>query len=372
MSATAKQLEPFAVPGGLRGTLFRLPLAELLRALQGGSSTGIVALANGEARKALYLKSGRVVFATSNQPGDRLGDVLLRQGRITPEQHEASRRAIAHGRRQGRALVEAGALTPDELWAAVQSQVREIVFSVFEWDEGSFHFEESVLPERERITVDLDVTVLVLEGIRRSHPSPALRSRYPDPQLVLERAAAPPSGVLHPWEDHVLSLVDGERSVFEVCHESDAGEAATLKALYAMRCAGLVRARGRKVRPLDQDFVPADSALALLDSFNRMYRVVLAYMVREVGPIAENVLAKYLNTLRESRPEVLAGVSLRKDGSLDEGAVERNLARLSEDRRRPALVDALNELLYAELLAVKRTLGVEHEGAIVRELRSSS
>ena len=100
-----------------------------------------------------------------------------------------------------------------------------------------------------------------------------------------------------------------------------------------------------------------------------MYRHVLAYMVKEVGPIAENVLAKYLNTVRESRPEVLAGVPLRKDGSLDEAAVERNLGRLAEDRRRPALVDALNELLYAELLAVKRTLGADHESAIVRDLR---
>ena len=60
-----------------------------------------------------------------------------------------------------------GALTPQELWSGVQSQVREIVFSVFQWDEGQFHFEESVLPEKERITLDLDVTALVLEGMRR-------------------------------------------------------------------------------------------------------------------------------------------------------------------------------------------------------------
>jgi hypothetical protein len=32
-------------------------------------------------------------------------------------------------------------------------------------------------------------------------------------------------------------------------------------------------------------------------------------------------------------------------------------------------VGALNELLYAELLAVKRTLGAEHEGNIIRALR---
>jgi hypothetical protein len=260
-------------------------------------------------------------------------------------------------------------LTPDELWSAVQSQVREIVFSVFEWTEGAFHFEESALPERERITVDLDVTSLIVEGVRRLDPSGVVRTRYPDSPLVLERAAAPAAGLLHPWEAHVLSLVDGERSVMEIAHESEAGEGQTLKALYAFNAAGIVRTMGRKVHALDQDFVPGDATLSVLESFNAMYRHVFAYMVREVGPIAENVLAKYLNRVREARPEILEGVGLQRDGSLDEAAVERNASRIAEERRRGDLVDALNELLYSELLAVKRTLGADHESAIVRELR---
>ncbi len=369
MSSTASnRLESFAVPGGLRGSLARIPLPDLLRELQNAGSTGILTLTGDGARKALYLKGGRVVFAMSNQPSDRLGEVLLREGRITREQNEASTRSLAHGRRQGRALVEAGVLTPDELWRAVQTQVREIVFSVFQWDDGAFHFEESVLPEKERITVDLDVATLVLEGLRRVDPSGAIRARYPDIHLVLERAAAPPSW-LHPWEEHVLSLVDGELSVLEICHESEAGEGQTLKALYAFLSTGILRVRGRKVRALDQDFVPGDSALSLLDSFNQMYRHVFAHMVKEVGPIAENVLLKYLNNVREARPEVLGGVGLKPDGALDDAALERNLGRLPEDARRTLLVDALNELLYAELLAIKRTLGADHESAIVRELR---
>jgi hypothetical protein len=370
MSAPApKRLEPFAVPGGLRGTLARLALPDLLHELDAAEATGILSLTAAGARKALYLKRGRVVFAASNLPSDRLGEVLLREGRITPEQNDSSARGLSQGRRQGRVLVEMGALSPDQLWAAVQTQVREIVFSVFQWDEGQFHFEESVLPEKEKITVDLDVTALVLEGVRRMDPAGAVRGRFSDAYLVPERGEKPPPGLLHPWEEHVLSLVDGEKCVLELCHESEAGEGQTQKALYAFLCTGIVRGRGRKVRALDQDFVPGDTALAVLDSFNRMYRHVLAYMVREVGPIAENVLAKYLGTVRDSRPDVLQGVSLHRDGSLDEAAVERNLARLPEAERRTALVDALNELLYAELLAVKRTLGRDHETAIVRELR---
>ena len=368
MSTPAKRLEPFAVPGGLRGTLARLSLPELLRELQEHRATGILALTSGGARKALYLKAGRVVFASSNLPTDRLGEVLLRAGKITRDQNEGSIRALAQGRRQGKVLVEMGALTPQELWSAVQSQVSEIVFSVFQWGEGQFHFEESVLPEKERITVDLDVTALVLEGVRRADVLSTTRGRELDGYLVLERGTPPPEGLMQ-WEEHVLSLVDGEKSVVELSHESEAGEGQTLKALYGFLATGILRPRGRKVRALDQDFVPEDTEMALVDSFNKMYRRVLAYMVREVGPIAESVLAKYLNNVRQSRPQVLQDVTLRGDGALEESALERNLARLPEATRRSLLVDTLNELLYAELLAVKRTLGPDHETALVRELR---
>jgi hypothetical protein len=363
------RLEPFAVAGGFRGTLARLSLPELLRELQSGRSTGILSLVAGAARKALYFRDGRVVFATSNVPSDRLGEILLRDGRITAEQNDTSARVLTQGRRQGRALVEAGVLSPDDLWSAVQQQVREIVFSVFEWSEGTFHFEDSALPARERITVDLDVTSLIVEGVRRLDPGGTVRTRFPEGSVVVERAAPTPPGLLHPWESHVLSLVDGERSVMEIAHESEAGEAQTLKALYAFLAAGILRARGRKVRALDQDFVPEDGIGSVLESFNGMYRHIFAYMVREVGPIAENVLAKYLGKVREARPDILANVGLQRDGSLDEEAMERNAGRIAEGLRRGALVDALNELLYAELLAVKRTLGADHESAIVRELR---
>ena len=243
------------------------------------------------------------------------------------------------------------------------------MFGVFRWGEGQFHFEESALPKRERITVDLDVTALVLEGLRRLDAGGWVRLRHPDGHLVLERGPTASEGLLRPFEEHVLGLVDDHRSVIEICHESEVGDNQTLKLLYAFLATGIVEGRGRKVRALDQDFVPADTTFAVLESFNQMYRFIFAYMVKEVGPIAENVLAKYLATVREARGEVLEGAELRSDGSLDETPVERNVGRLPEEGRREVLVAALNEALYAELLAVKRTLGAEHESTIIRALR---
>src|SRR5262249_6453665 len=150
------------------------------------------------------------------------------------------------------------------------------------------------------------------------------------------------------------------------CRDSEIGDNETLKALYALQCIGTVRGKGKKVHTLDQDFVPEDTVTSVLNSFNVMYGLVFKHMVKEVGPIAENVLEKYLGGLREQRKDVFTGVKLQKDGTLDAAAIERNLNKFPEEERRSRLVDGLNELLYAELLAVKRTLGSEHEATLIK------
>jgi Domain of unknown function (DUF4388) len=366
-----KRFEPFLVPGGLRGQLTQLALPDILQHLRLTNATGVLSLVSGGARKALYLKAGRAVFASSNLPNDRLGEILIREGKITVEEYEASIKAITKGKRQGKVLVEMGALSPKDLWEGVQTQVREIVFSIFMWEEGQFHFEESTLPDKEKITVDLDVTSLILEGVRRVDANGAVTARYPEGALVPEAVGAAPPGLLEPYEAHVVELIDGERSVLEICQDSEIGDNETLKVLYALISSGIVRIKGKKVRTLDQDFVPEDTLYSVMDSFNQKYSYVFRHMVREVGPIAENVLEKYLAGLRDSRKDVFAGIKLQKDGSLDPALVERNLNKLPEEERRGRLVDAFNELLYAQLLAVKRTLGAEHETAIIKAFREN-
>src|SRR6476619_5997625 len=201
MAATLpKRFEPFVVPGGLKGQISELPVPEVLQHLRLSQATGILTLVSGGARKALYLKDGRVVFASSNLPNDRLGEILLREGKITVEEYEASIKAITKGKRQGKVLVEMGALSPKDLWEGVQFQVKEIVYTVFQWDEGPFHFEESSLPEKERITVDLDIQDLIRAGLRRVDAGGRVQVRYPETDSVLERGSCEVPPLLEPYE----------------------------------------------------------------------------------------------------------------------------------------------------------------------------
>ena len=197
-----------------------------------------------------------------------------------------------------------------------------------------------------------------------------MQGRYPESDALLERVADEPAAHLESYERHVLALVDGERSVLDICGESEIGDNETVKVLYALLCTGVLRVKGKKVHALDQDFVPVDSVYSVLDSFNQMYEHIFKYMVREVGPIAENVLEKYVGVPargaqgRLRRPEAAEGRHPRRRGG---GAEPQQVPRGAAARA--SWSTRLNELLYAELLAVKRTLGAEHEAAIIRALR---
>ena len=152
---------------GLRGMLDEYPVPAVLRPLRRGKKTGPLRIARGKIGKTLYFSEGRLIFATSTDPDDRLGEMLLRKGLISYRALEESVRAIKAGKRQGTLLVESGAIRSKDLVDGVTEQVQEIIYSVFQWEEGSFEFQEGDLPSREVIVLRMSTADLIMEGVRR-------------------------------------------------------------------------------------------------------------------------------------------------------------------------------------------------------------
>ena len=147
-------------------------LTQILMQLQEEKATGSLILQNHENIKSIYLKDGNIVYATSNLPEDRLGEILLRLGKISPEQfHHSVELLRKTGRQQGAILVEQGYITPRELFEGLKSRVREIIYNLFGWEEGQYRFVEEELP-RHAIPLQLDMVHLISEILKRIH-SPA-------------------------------------------------------------------------------------------------------------------------------------------------------------------------------------------------------
>src|SRR5205085_4706475 len=118
--------------------------------------------------RTLVWKDGDIVFATSNSPEDSLGRFLLRNGKITQEQYEDSKRRVTAQTRHGKLLVQMGAISPKDLWWGVKHQALEIIYSLFNWKEGTFTFLDSVDElAAERIVLAINTPSAIMEGIRR-------------------------------------------------------------------------------------------------------------------------------------------------------------------------------------------------------------
>jgi len=206
-----------------RGALADTDVATLLARLYRGAHTGTLVVTRAEAVKTLYLDEGQPVFATSNLPHDRMGDLLYREGKITREQHRKSREVIADSRRRmGELLVEMGFIKRRELMPAVRRHLEDLVYSLFAWSSGSFVIGVGEGAPNESIRLSRHPAAIIVEGVRRKYGLDLLESKLGGPGSVL---AVPEAEALAefvrevelgPAERNLFEAFDGERSLRDV------------------------------------------------------------------------------------------------------------------------------------------------------------
>jgi len=129
--------------------------------------TGVLEVTSGDVAKGVFFRAGQIVFASSSQEGDKLGENLIRIGRISRAEFASAFRDVSSRRRRiGQALVKAGYVGEDEIGRLVARQVETIVLSLFMWTAGEMQFYEGGEPIPEDLALDLSTHRLVLEGIR--------------------------------------------------------------------------------------------------------------------------------------------------------------------------------------------------------------
>ncbi len=354
-----------------RGRLKALSCADILEFLRVLNRRGLLSFTSDGASIGLYLRSETIVHATSTRATDRLSELLVQRGLITREQCDDAMRRAAAGEKLGRALLGAGGLNPRGLMEERRRQVRQIATSLFEWEEGEFVFHEGEAPPDAEVEVDLPITETLLEGIRSVRNPELFRKRMPFDEWVFE--AIPDDGDrpdigLEPHEQYVLRLVDGARTIGQVGALSEFGPEETLRTLFLLSVVGRLKMRAQ-VSDEDQPEGGADGIEGILQRYNGMFGLVYQYLMKEVGPISEHLLARSLRDLSVTHQALFRSTSLGGDGTVDPGLLRENLGSLPGRRRRDALIQGLNELLYAELLVLRKTLGTVHEGRVLRAFR---
>ena len=228
-----------------RGDLAELDVASLLGRLLQSRFTGRVQLRRVGAEKTVHFEDGRPIFATSNLPHDRMGDLLYREGKITREQQQRARDLVVEsGRRMGEILVEMGFLKPRELLPAVRHHIEDILYSLFAWDSGEFAI-SSGDPPGERIRLTRHPAAIVLEGVRRKYGAELLETRLGSPAAVVAVRSSRQLGAiaavadLSPPERAVMQKLDGERTIEQVAEAAQVEHVVALQLAFALVALGV-------------------------------------------------------------------------------------------------------------------------------------
>ncbi|HEY5544554.1 MAG TPA: DUF4388 domain-containing protein [Gemmatimonadaceae bacterium] len=238
----------------IRGSLREASLPDVLQLLAMGKKTGCLSVSHRQQFGTIHFERGRISHATIVNRRDRLGDILVKHGLISPAALDdaIAAQAVEPQRRIGDLLVAAGHIGREQLHEYLKHQIEEAVFLLFTWSQGTFMFEPDVLPDQQDITVSISPESLLLEGARRVDEWSLIEKKIPSFDIVfsLDREHLSESDVeVTPEQEAVIPLVDGRRDVSAIVDESGLGDFQVGKALFGLATAGFLRRLGRSRGP---------------------------------------------------------------------------------------------------------------------------
>lgn len=221
------------------------PLPEVLVKIHKYRAPGRLDCRRGDEVKRIYLERGDIIFATTNQIAESLGDMLLRTGHISREQYDESLRRVRQtGKRHGTVLVEMRILSSEELFNAVRDHIQGILWSVFSWDFGNVGFTPGRDKRLEFIKVEIPIPQAVMQGVRHMPDARGIVARLGSKATVYARTSAQVPGLtLHPEEQALLDAVDGRRVLYDLVNSPPLSAADNARILYALASLGMIEPR---------------------------------------------------------------------------------------------------------------------------------
>ncbi len=219
-------------------------LPEIFKRILAERMSGKLRISSGPLEKSLFFTNGRITFATSNQPNERIGEILVRDGTISTHDKDMAQNYRMPGKKFGDTLVEMGKLLPDDLKKALSKQAATIATSVFLLQDGHYYFSDGVKAPQEIQLHNLSTSDIIMEGIRSMPYRDEMKASIGNPARPLKLTAASyqisEQVTLKPTEAFVLSRIDGIASLAEIAPLVPTEEVETYKMVYGLRVLGLL------------------------------------------------------------------------------------------------------------------------------------
>ena len=268
----------------LQGNIENFTLVDIFQLVAAGRKSGTLGIQREDSIVMIYFEAGDVIYAYGPRETRHLGELLTERDQLSSEQLQLAietQERSQNAKRLGEILIDLGFIDRVELEVVVRGQVEELLYSLLGWKTGSFKFYEGEFPTSEEIKVKLSVENVILEGVRRLDEQTMISETLPDLNLVFSiansEAGRTRDVTLKASEWNVMALVDGHRSVSQICEASPFARHETLNRLVQLRLAGLVV-------PTEKPATAGDGNDALQQMVANLSRQLEEYLAEKARP----------------------------------------------------------------------------------------
>lgn len=240
----------------LVGNIRDFGLSDFLYLVDRGYKTGCLHLSRGDEAASLYFDKGKLVTASNGNGLGRVTEVLVRKGKLAPDQAQEAIQAHArsNGQPLSQVLIDLGIIERAELQHVLQQYIEESVYGLFGWKEGEFRFEQNQQPNHEAPIMPMPISVenLIMEGVRRIDEWGRIKDRIPSTDMVVRFVEQPDGRVkgmqLSVEEWRVFARINGKHTLADIAQKTNMSDFDVCRVVYGFLTAGLAEVT-RKPRP---------------------------------------------------------------------------------------------------------------------------
>lgn len=367
-------------PADIKGRIPETRVVEVFSSIikSGFKECNVIFLFNGFT-KILKIKDNRIIFINSEDPGDTFYNFLASNSDLSESDlKEALSHSENSGARLGKSLCELDMISYVDLWKYVADHQNQILENICKIEAGEYSLYENTDDVIENIKLDIPLSKVILHLIRNSDFTEIINEKFEiiNKIFIKERQPDLPDDIFR-YEEHVLHLCIKYRDIDGILKKSELKESDTLKYIYYFYLIDVISTektgivKGQQVKNYISVNISFSSYEEALKHYNIKFEMIYKILSKEIGPVALSILSNSIDDIRDNLPVFLKGAELDKNGKLMEKKILKKVWYHDYENHSSEFVRGLEELLYSQIFAVKKNLGIEYENQILKWLKGT-
>ncbi len=345
--------------------------AQTLFALWQAKATGRLQIKLGTGKKELNLQNGNIAVDKRTFDEETFLKHLSVKNILS---HSSIKKCADHAKKEKTSilssLLDLELLSPSPLWKHIENVAKQELYFLFDQHPIEFSLSSDNYPQDLSALSLISSIPFIREGIHNMKNFSLIDSFIPVDIKILQKISADPmEGVrLEPHEEYLLQAMSQKSDLQDLLYSSVLGKKNTKKTILFLLSLGIIGSplRATPSKPL-QEFSPAELH-KILDTFNAKCSIIFKYVSKELGPVALNLMGKSVEDIKPHLSPKFQKIRLGMDGKIDLHSVLKSNIVFSDRENIQSIIKSLNEILAAEILTVKKTLGNEFEAALIKNL----